>query len=145
VSPRIVPDVVAPGRVTTLPPTASVMEAAHRMLEEGVSVVAVVDDDGRLLGVVGVLDLLRLTTADGAAALVADVMDRQPDVLAPGDRVLDALDLMLVRGLGALPVVADGRVVALLGALDLAKAIRAQADIDLRARHAEVFGSGFGD
>ena len=55
-----------PGRVVTLPPSATVMEASTLMREERVGAVMVVDRSARFLGIVSERDLALEIASSGA-------------------------------------------------------------------------------
>ncbi len=93
--------------------------------EDAVSALAVVDDD-RVVGVLGIRRLKRLGRRRYAATRVADVMATPPQVplLAPGDDLWDAIDLINQNGIDALAVAEDGRLAGLLTRKSLTLAIR---------------------
>jgi len=93
----------------------------------------VLDDDGRLVGIVSQRDLFRgaLARALGYGAhaqqkllgqlLVKEVMTNDPISIAPDAPLAEAARLMLTRKIGALPVVEDGRLVGILTESDFVK------------------------
>ncbi len=90
--------------MTTPPPTAKVEEPVEavreRMKQEGVDSLAVVENDGRFVGWVGVSDLKR-----GRA--VKDIMNPSSTTSTINAVLNEALSLMLSSGLKALPVVGE--------------------------------------
>ena len=51
-------------------------------------------------------------------------MSGNPHTVSPGDDVTKALDELLAKGYGALPVVKDGKLVGMLSAYDLLRAFK---------------------
>jgi Zn-dependent protease len=93
--------------------------------EDAVSALAVVDDD-HVVGVLGVGRLKRLGRRRFAGTRVADVMTTPPQapLLAPGDDLWSALDLVNQNGIDALAVAEDGHLAGMLTRRSLAVAIR---------------------
>ncbi|PTX04282.1 DUF294 nucleotidyltransferase-like domain-containing protein [Pararhodobacter aggregans] len=106
----------------TLPPEASVTEAARLMRERHVSSVAVTRDE-LLLGLVTTRDLTEKVLAEelpGATPLSA-VMTPDPLSLSPDALGSDILHTMLERRIGHLPVVQDGRLKGMVTQTDLTR------------------------
>ncbi len=83
---------------------------------------AVVDDTGRLVGIITHGDFFRLFKSEGRAAdrLVSHVMTRDPKRIGFDARVIEALGLMRNHAIDELPVVdGDDRVVGLIDIQDL--------------------------
>jgi CBS domain-containing protein len=125
---------VAPHRETVcLPPETTVRQACARMREAQASAVLVTNPDGHLLGIFTGRDAICRMLADsrdaGATAL-AEVMTRKVEALGPRDRAIDALHLMHDGGFRHVPVVADGRVRALVLRSDFRALERAQIEVE---------------
>jgi len=106
----------------TLPPEASVTDAARLMRERHVSSVAVTRDE-MLLGLVTTRDLTEKVLADelpGATPLSA-VMTPDPLSLSPDALGSDILHTMLERRIGHLPVVQDGKLKGMVTQTDLTR------------------------
>ena len=137
---------VAP--VITVKPTASVKEAAEMLVENRISGLPVVDDDGNLVGVVSEGDLLhrveagtdrrrswwlQLITGDtrlaseyiGAhARKVADVMSRRVITALPDTPLSDIAIRMEKNAINRVPIVdSDGQLVGIVSRANLVQAI----------------------
>ena len=102
--------------VPQLAPNLTVDTFADRYQGEGAMAALPVVDDGLVVGVVGVRGLQRLGRRRFAKTRAADVMAVPPQapILAPGDPLWDAVDLMNTQGLDGLAVAIDGRLEGLL-------------------------------
>ncbi|MCE4602871.1 MAG: CBS domain-containing protein [Desulfurococcales archaeon] len=113
----------------TARPEERLGDALCRMDEDGVLVV--VDDAGRLLGVVGQDAAARALCEGLGGARVEDVMNRSPLVLRPGMRLDKVLPLMLLAGAKAAPVVdQEGVVVGLVTLPLIARALHEEVDVE---------------
>jgi len=96
--------------LVSLPPAASVHEAACAMSRAGCSSVLVIDTGTQLLGIVTERDLMTRVLAkalDPAKTTLAQVMTPNPRCIGPDTKVADAVLIMIERGFRHLPVVAD--------------------------------------
>lgn len=144
---RIIPDVVTPGAMLCMLPTANARAAASEMLARKQSCVIVADGDGKLLGIVTDRDLTRVLVVGGApmeTTMLGDLMTVDPDTLRGADHPRDALELMDLRGYRHLPVVDEGgRAVAVVTILDLYDAIT-RLNQDLMAKTQQyLFGERY--
>ncbi len=96
----------------------------------------VVDETGRLVGVVSQDDLPRFAVLDDLTWLVvADLMSSNPVVVYPDEGLRDAAQRMVVAGVGRLPVVErtnPSRVLGMLSHRDVLKAIARRLDEEHR-------------
>lgn len=117
-------DVMITGGIPVLPPTATMRECVV-LLAEKRGTVAVVDQDGKLLGVVTSGDLTRLMERqeDFLSVPVRHVMTTSPRTTQPDQLAAAAVGLMERHGVMALPVLDDQRrVVGLVHLHDLMRA-----------------------
>ena len=94
-----------------------VIDACRRMGDRQAGSVAVVDDAGRLVGIFTGRDAVSRVLGcgrDAATIRLAEVMTRDPATLSPEQTAIDALRLMWDGGFRHLPMVKDGRVVAVV-------------------------------
>jgi CBS domain-containing protein len=99
---------------------ASLAEALRMMTDHRIHYLPVMDDEGYLVGMVNEDDVLG--TRQGVTDPVAAVMSEPVVSVGPGTPLRDAMDLMVGRGIGVLPVVEGGRVVGILTQNDVATA-----------------------
>jgi CBS domain-containing protein len=124
-------------------PATSLKEVARTLLENGVSGVPVVADDGAVLGVVSSGDILIKVSADlgrrehpsnwlfgvdervelkRGAESAAEAMTRPAITVDPGCTVAGAARLMVRRSIDRLPVVDRGRMVGIVARRDIVHA-----------------------
>lgn len=132
--------------VVTTRPDAPVREATRVLLEHRVAALPVVDDDGRLVGIVSELDLLRdrlisdprshvwppVGDAPPPPRTVGDVMTSDVYALTEADDAAAFAGLMAESGVKSVPVVRGERVVGIVGRRDLLRRL-AREDADVRA------------
>lgn len=100
--------------------------AALVMDQRRIRQLLVIDDDGRLLGLVTYRALLRLLADHRAGELgrgiaVARYMEADPVTVSPHTPLRDAIRIMLDTGASALPVVDDGRAIGILSEHDVVR------------------------
>jgi CBS domain-containing protein len=139
--------------VVTVHPDTSVKDAARLLLRHSVSAVPVVDDGGRLVGIVSELDLLlgdvpadpvaHVIPAPPETAppphLVSDVMTRDVLALSEDTDAADVARLMRESSLKSIPVLRGDAVVGIVSRRDLLRSIArddaaVREDVILRLR-----------
>ena len=136
--------------VLTISPEADVTEAVKTLLEKGINGLPVVDDQGRVIGIICQSDLVRMqkslplpslfTLFDGflplsssalleteikriAASKVGDAMTAKV-VTIPPDMTIDQIAALMVdKKFHTLPVTDNGRLVGVVGKKDVIKTI----------------------
>lgn len=130
-------------RVITVHPNRSAKQAARLLAEYGFSTLPVVDDDGRLVGVVTEADLLshRIMPEPGTyvhglpqrpttpAPAVGDVMSTGVVKAQPGTPVTELSRAMLDRHVHTVPVVDGDRLVGVVSRRDLLRTIAVADDL----------------
>jgi arabinose-5-phosphate isomerase len=117
-------DVMLTDSLPTLPPTATVREAIVELAERR-GIVMMIDEAGRVSGIMTAGDLTRLMEheADVLRIGVSDVMNRSPRVADPEELGSAAVHRMEEHGIMAMPVVAeDGSLVGVVHLHDLMRA-----------------------
>jgi CBS-domain-containing membrane protein len=134
-------------KVVTIGPNASVRDVANLLLNEHISAVPVVSEDGNLLGIVSEGDLMRraevgterhrswwleMLSSDEALAAefvkanarkAADVMTRDVITANPETQVCDIASLMEKSRVKRVPIVKDGKVVGIVSRANLLQAL----------------------
>jgi len=102
--------------VVTVEPTASIGEAAEKMIEAGVGAVVVMEDMARIVGIVTERDILRAVAqrARAAEAKVRQWMTESVVTIEPETEIKDAAKMMFGRNFRHLPVVnKEGRLMGI--------------------------------
>lgn len=110
------------GPVVTCHPTDSLMDAATLLADKGIGVVAVIDENFRLAGVLSERDLVRVFVKRRAELdhlKVSDAMSRKIIGCSPGNSHVDAAALMRRHKVRHLPVVEDEMLVGMISIRDL--------------------------
>jgi CBS domain-containing protein len=143
--------------VISVTPDVLVQDVAYILLSNRISAVPVIDDDGRLLGIVSEGDLMRraeagtgrhrswwlamLTRTEVLAAdyvreharKITDVMTRNVVTATPDTPLQDIATLLEKNGIKRVPIVEGGKVVGIVSRANLLQALasaRKQADVD---------------
>lgn len=116
-------EIITRRRPVTLPPEATVQEACQAMRQHRIGAVLVTDPAGALVGIFTGRDAIGRMLAearDPGVTRLFEVMTREPAVMAPQCRAIEALRLMRDGGFRHLPVVADGRLLGIVSRGDFA-------------------------
>lgn len=108
-------------RMVVLRPDSPVRDAARAIEQNRVGAV-VVQDEGRVVGIVTDRDLVVRVLGparDALATKVADVMTKRPATLRPADSVAAAIEVMRTHDIRRIPLVEGGRVVGIVTLDDL--------------------------
>ena len=102
--------------VLAVDPTASIGEAAEKMIEGGVGAVVVMEDGVRLTGIITERDLLRAVAqrARAAEARVRQWMSESVITIEPDTPIEEAAKMMFERNFRHLPVSRDGRLLGIV-------------------------------
>jgi CBS domain-containing protein len=110
----------------TVPPTATVMEAARVMFSHKAGSTLVMEGD-QLLGIFTERDVLRALTQEhadaGRSSPVTAWMTTDPVKISPDATVGQALDTMLEGGFRHLPVEQGGKIVGVVSIRDLSRSL----------------------
>ena len=134
----------AKGRnVISIAADASVFDAIKMMADESIGSLVVLNEDGGLAGIVTERDYARKVIVKGRSSRdtrVAEIMTA--DVLTTGcdNTVNSCMETMSEKKLRHLPVVEDGRVIAMISIGDLVQAIIADQKEEIE--HLEHYISG---
>jgi CBS domain-containing protein len=102
--------------VLAVDPTASIGEAAEKMMEAGVGAVVVLEDGVWLTGIITERDILRAVAqrARAAEARVRQWMTESVITIDPETTVEDAAKMMFEKNFRHLPVMKDGRLLGIV-------------------------------
>ena len=102
--------------VLAVDPTASIGEAAEKMMDAGVGAVVVMEDLVRLVGIVTERDILRAVSqrARAAEARVRQWMTESVITIDPDTPIDEAAKMMFERNFRHLPVTKDGRLLGIV-------------------------------
>ena len=121
--------------VFTVPETMQLDEVAKLMLDNGIGSVPVIDDDGKMVGIVSKADFVTLAVGIAFDKItVKEIMTKDLTVVSPTERLVHARRLMIENHVGRLPVVEDGELVGMLTSKDLMRAF-----IDFRKKVPEKY------
>ena len=136
--------------VITISPEADITEAVKILLDKGINGLPVVDNEGRLVGILCESDLVRMqkslpisslfTLLDGfvplsssalleaevkriAASKVSDAMSTKVVTVAPDKTIDEIAALMVDKKFHTLPVVQDGKLLGIVGKKDVLKTL----------------------
>src|SRR4051795_9675038 len=102
--------------VLAVDPTASIGEAAEKMMDGGVGAVVVMEDMVRMVGIITERDLMRAVAqrARAAEARVRQWMTESVVTIEPDTEIKDAAKMMFEKNFRHLPVVnKDGRLMGI--------------------------------
>jgi CBS domain-containing protein len=118
-------------RPVTLPPSATVRQAARLMRDHRIGAILVTDAEGRLLGIFTGRDAVARVLAEGrnaARTTLGEVMTPNPDTLPPRANAIEALHLMQNGGFRHVPMVEGDRVAGIVSFADFRGIERARLD-----------------
>jgi len=113
-------------KVIAVTPESDLMGASNLMIEFGIRHLPVKDSDGRLLGMIGIREVVSILLQGGKEALekekVVDHVNVQPVKVTPDVPLLKAVELMLEAGVGSVVIVDDmERITGIVTERDLVK------------------------
>lgn len=127
--------------VITISQDASLYEAAQMLVHHGFNALPVVDEQGKLVGMVGLRDILRVpfpsrmerwatryeTLEEKAKllrqTLVKKVMAKRLVAYSPDTPVEEILATIINRGVHPIPIVEDGRLSGIVGRYEIIRAM----------------------
>lgn len=119
-SERTVAEIMIP--IPTISCRSSVQEAASVLVESGSPILAVVDTQQQLAGVITEWDITRATaTGCGRDVCLESIMTRHVVAAAPGESILEVVRKLEHHEISAMPVVDAGAVVGMISADILAR------------------------
>jgi CBS domain-containing protein len=109
-------------RVISVRPDSTIEDAIQVLLENEVSGAPVIDDSGRLCGIITQFQLLEVVYDPSVkSGLVRDFMTRDVFTVTEDSLLGTAANILMVRRVRRLPVLRHGRVVGIISRSDLLK------------------------
>jgi CBS domain-containing protein len=107
--------------VVTVSPNDSLQKVKELLINNRIHHVPVVQDDGKLVGIVTTYDLFKLNVdhRDYPTTKVANVMTKILAVLEPTDKVGTAAEVFMEHLFHALPVVENGKLTGIVTSFDI--------------------------
>lgn len=130
-------------QVYTARPEETIMDAVHKLVAHNIGALAVVDEHGRLKGIISERDILRLLVRDAAnlqQTAIAERMTRDVVTATLLDDVDDCLNTMTQRHIRHLPVCEQGKLAGMVSIGDLVKS--KLDDAVFETRHLTAFVTG---
>ena len=128
-------------RVTTTTPSSLISDVAEMMAKNGIKGVPVLDDNGGLIGIVTVTDILKIHPDQRATVMVSAVMTKELITTFAEESLYSAFDRMTGNQIGRLPVVERGGGMKLIGIISREDVWRVY-NIEISSRLEEVKLSG---
>ena len=127
-------------RVTTTTPSSLISEVAEMMAKNGIKGVPVLDDNGGLIGIVTVTDILKIHPDQRATVMVSAVMTKELITAFAEESLYSAFDRMTGNQIGRLPVVerGGGKLIGIISREDVWRVY----NIEISSRLEEVKLSG---
>jgi CBS domain-containing protein len=116
-------------KVCTIQPEASAQEAAQLLDQMRISGLPVVDEDGKIIGIVTEADIISKVDREGL--LVADIMSHEVIFVDEETLVSEIAMLLTDRKIKRVPVVNDGKLVGIVSRADIVHAV-AQGHLIIR-------------
>lgn len=117
-------------RLICFTPDQPMHEAIETLLEKKISGAPVIDDDGKLIGVLSEGDCLKevvkgkYTNTPTLMGTVADYMTEDPVVIEPHENILEVAKKFLKLRLRRFPVLKDGKLVGQISQRDIMNAVQ---------------------
>ncbi|MCC7105037.1 MAG: site-2 protease family protein [Chloroflexi bacterium] len=126
--------------MSATPPVTNALRSVHDFVMEdvmrhGVRAMLVVDG-GQLVGIVSITDARQVPQAEWSSTALGQIMTPAPlKTVSPQTSLEEALRVMVEHELNQLPVVIDGRLVGLVGRVDILRYLQLAAELRLPPRN----------
>jgi CBS domain-containing protein len=96
---------------------ATVSEIGTRLILRSINGMPIIDDDGKVIGILTIIDILRAIKDNKNIDLLkaSDIMTRSPIVIYQETDIIDIIDIMDKKGIEMIPVVDEERDDRLIG------------------------------
>ena len=132
---------------TSVPPQAPLLDVSDILVTNHIGAVPVLDEDGRLLGLVSERDIVTGLSEhhDTVARLTAaDIMVRDSQTCSPDCTIVDAMQIMTTYRQRHIPIIEENRLIGMVSIGDLVKYRLEEADMFVEEMRAYVMQSGPG-
>ena len=110
-----------------LHPDTEIMRAGLVLLDKDISGAPVIDDDGRLVGILTERDLIGVALSasyfDEPGGKVSEFMSTDVRTVAPGDSLMDVAQRFVDSPFRRFPVIENGKLLGIIGRRDLIRAM----------------------
>ena len=123
------------GEVSTVSTDTLVYRALGLMQDKGIGALIVLDDAGKVAGIVSERDYARKVILEGRSSketFTKDIMTSDLYVVSPSTTVDECISLMTEKRVRHLPVFEDGRLVGVISIGDVVKAIVKEQKIEIK-------------
>ena len=130
--------------VITIQPDQSLKEAVVLLVQHDIGALAVVDADGKVVGMISERDIMREVARHGGnlRAVVGEVMTRHVVTATLHDDLKAVIATMSRLHFRHMPVLADGKLVGILSIRDVVKAQLDEYERQLESLHAQSGAAG---
>jgi CBS domain-containing protein len=129
--------------VWSVTPDTLVYRALQMMQDKAVGALVVIDEGGRIAGIVSERDYARKIILEGRSSketFTKDIMSTELYVVAPTSKVDECIALMTEKRVRHLPVIEKGKLVGLVSIGDVVKAIIKEQRIELQHLNDYIMG-----
>ncbi len=112
--------------VWSVAPTTTVYDALQELAEKGVGALVVIDEEGRLAGIMSERDYARkveLSDRVSTSTTVGEIMTAEVHTVTQGSSVADCMAMMTDKRIRHLPVLEGDQVVGVVSIGDIVKAV----------------------
>ncbi len=117
-------------RLTTLTPETDILKAMKMLLDKGISAAPVIDDRGRLVGLLSKKDCLKVAFTASYhqewGGTVADFMTHEVETVDAETDIVGAAEIFLNGPYRVFPVLRDGRLAGMISRHDILRALNDQ-------------------
>lgn len=113
--------------LVTISEDMDILRAAHKLIRNNISGAPVVDEEGRLVGLLTERDFMRVAMQAEYHAMpggpVRDFMTANPETVTPDESILEVAQRFVHGQFHRYPVVADGSLVGIVSRRDVMRAL----------------------
>jgi CBS domain-containing protein len=134
-----------PPAIVTIEETASVADAAQRLAQHRIGALPVMGAGGRLAGILSERDVVRGVATKGAAVLsepVSALMTAGVETTTEAESIGDVMQRMTKGRFRHMPVLKDGRLVAMISIGDVVKQRIDEQELEVETLRGFVTGMG---